>query len=435
MRKMIFKYILSAVILLIFSTHVSAEGRSIDRILVVVNDGIITEQQVLNEEKKLRLELRQGHVATPSEQTLRNQAIEHLIDKELQLQLAKNSGIEVTDTALDQTINDIAKRNRITVAVLKQKLTSEGISFPVYREDLRHQMILNQIQMRQLAPTLTVSDDEIKQMQNKLKSTPQGPMRYHVIDILVPTPEGASPIDVTNAQTKAKNLMTRIQKGEDFSHLAQLEAEQSHLPNGGDFGWQGLHQLPDLFSQKVQRMTKGQVLGPIQAGNGLHIIKLVDVEGPGAGLSGQHYTKQTHVRHILIKTDKTTNDEIAKVRLLRLKEKLEVSNGIDFTEIAKSNSQDTQSSKVGGDLGWVPEGILDPNFEQAMNHLAINQIGGPVKTQFGWHLMQVLGRRETEDSKEIISNQARNLAYQQKMQQALPNWLQQLRNGAYIKRY
>ena len=430
MRTIIF--ILIALLSLLSPIHAYAEEHSIDRIVAIVNDGIITERQVLNEEKKARAQLREAHVPMPPEKTLYNKALDHLIDKELQLQLAKNGGIEVDDATVDQSINDIAKRNHIPLEVLKQKLAAEGISFPTYRQDLREQIILSQIQQRQLMGNLTVSDDEVKDIQTKIKSMPQGAVRYHVIDLFIPVPENAPASAWSTADAKARDLLARIQKGSDFSHLAILEAAQSHVPNGGDFGWQDIHQLPDLFSEKVQHMSKGQVAGPLRAGNGLHIIKLEDVQGTQAS---SHYTKQTHVRHILIKTDKTTNDEMAKMRLLQLKEKMTKNPTLDFGEMAKANSQDTQSNSKGGDLDWVPQGILDPNFEQTMDHLAMNQIGGPVKTRFGWHLIQVLGRRQVEDSKTLISNEARGLAYQKKMQQALPGWLQQLRSSAYVKKY
>ncbi len=422
------KYIIP--FLLLFFTNVHAEGHSLDKIVAVVNDGIITERQVLNEEQKMRMQLKQMRIATPPANKLHSQALDKLIDKELQLQLAKNAGIEVSDATLNQAIDDIARRNRIAVPVLKQKLAQEGISFSAYRQDLREQIIMSQIQQRQLVQSVTVTDEEVKQVESKIKPMAKGAARYHVIDIFVAIPDHPTAKDVSAAETKIKNLMARLQKGADFSRLAVLQATEAHLPNGGDFGWQTLDQLPELFAQKVQGMSKDQILGPIRAGNGLHIIKLVDIQGAGIM---PHYTKQTHVRHILIKTDKTTNDEIAKIRLLQLKEKLQ--KGADFAEMAKSNSQDPLSNVKGGDLGWVPEGALDPSFERTMNNLKVGQIGGPVKTHFGWHLVQVLGRRQTEDTKDLISNQARNIAYQQKIQQSLPGWLQQLRSSAYVKKY
>lgn len=420
------KYVL--LFLLLLSTTY-ATGHSLDRIVAVVNDGIITERQVQNEEQKMRIQLKQTKAALPSEAKLHEKALDYLIDKELQLQLAKNAGIEVNDATLEQTINDIANRNHITAAILKQKLAEQGINFSAYRQDLREQMITSQLQQRQLAPTITVTEDEIKQIQNKIKSMPQGAVRYHIIDIFIPVLENAPASEITAAQAKAQNLLTRLQKGADFSRLAISEAMQTHLPNGGDFGWQTLDQIPDLFAEKIQHMSKGQVAGPLRAGNGLHIIKLEEVQGSAFS----HYSKQTHLRHILIKTDKLTNEEIAKVRLLQLKEKLQ--KGADFAETAKANSQDPLSNTKGGDLGWVAEGALDPNFEQTMNHLKVGQIGGPVKTSFGWHLIQVLGRRQAEDSKDLISKQARNMAYQQKIQQSLPVWLAQLRSSAYVKKY
>jgi peptidyl-prolyl cis-trans isomerase SurA len=424
-----FNFVFICALFGMLSTNLYAAPQSLDRIAAIVNDDIITVHQVQSETHSIRLQLQQAHASVPPQNVLYENALNQLIDKKLQLQIAKNMGIEVSDAALATTINDIAKRNGITPEILKQKLTAEGVNYSSYQQDIRDQITVNQVQQRQIAPNVSVSEEEVKQIQHKIKP-PQENKRYHVIDILIPLSENATPEQVTTAQSKAQKLMNDLHKDADFSRLAIAQAVESHLPNGGDFGWQTLDQLPELFAQKIHGLSPGQITGPIRAGNGLHIIKLEGIQGESFA---HHYSKQTHVRHILIKLDKTTNDEIAKIHLLQLKEKL--NRGADFAETAKSNSQDNLSNTKGGELDWVSEGILDPNFEKTMNQLKINQIGGPVKTPFGWHLIQVLGRRQVEDTKDILSNQARNIAYQEKIQQSLPTWLQQLHNSAYIKKY
>lgn len=423
-------YRLIFLFLILVSAPLFAAQQSLDRIAAIVNDEIITVKQVQNAVYTAELQLKQAHQPVPSQRLLYTTALDQLIDRKLQLQMAKNMGMEVTDAMVVAAISDIAKRNNLTVDAFKQRLIADGFNYANYQQEIREQMLMSQIQQRHIIPTLSVSDTEVKEIQRKIKPVQEGAQRYHVIDIFIPLSEHATSEQVAAAQAKAQKSLNDIRKGTRFLSIAMAQATESHLQNGGDFGWKTLDQLPELFAEKVKHMSSKEIYGPMRAGNGFHIIQLEGVQNADFA---HHYTKETHVRHILIKLDKTTNDEIAKMRLLQLKAHL--NQGANFMEIAKSNSQDHLSNTKGGDLGWVPEGALDPRFEQVMNQLKINQVGGPVKTPFGWHLMQVLGRRQIEDTKNLISNQARNIAYQQKMQQALPAWLQQLRSTAYIKKY
>jgi peptidyl-prolyl cis-trans isomerase SurA len=425
-----YKLILIFLMMAMFSTQLSAGQQSLDRIAAIVNDEIITVQQVQNAMHTTQIQLKQMHQPIPSQHTLYTTTLDQLIDRKLQLQMAKNMGIEVTDAIVANAINEIAKRNNLTFDAFKQRLVADGFNYVEYQQEIRDQMMISQVQQRHLMPTISVSDAEVKQIQSKLKPIQEGTSRYHLIDIFIPISERATPQQITAAQAKAQKILNEVHKGANFLNLAMTQATESHLSNSGDFGWQTLDQLPELFAEKVKHMSSGQVDGPIRAGNGLHIIQLEGIQNSDFA---HHYTKETHVRHILIKLDKTTNDEIAKMHLLQLKAKL--NQGASFAEIAQANSQDHLSNTKGGDLGWVAEGVLDPHFERVMNQLKTNQVGGPVKTPFGWHLMQVLSRRQVEDTKNLISNQARNIAYQQKMQQALPAWLQQLRSTAYVKKY
>lgn len=428
--KFIFRGLLF-LLLLAFFAHAYASPQAIDGIAAVVNESIITERQVQVEMRNIVAQMHLAHLPVPSEKVLHTKVLDSLIDKELQLQVAKMGAVNVEDATVHQAIADIAARNHVSVEILKEKLAAQGVDFANYFKDIREQMIISQVQRSQLSSNITISDDEVKQIEAKIKPMrAEGSQRYHLIDIFVPLPENASPDALKAAKGKVDKCLSDIRSGVDFSQLAIAAALESHIPAGGDFGWRTINQLPDIFAQNIQKMSSGQVMGPISASNGFHIIKLLGIEGVD---NARHHSKQTHVRHILIKTDKTTNDEIAKMRLLKLKEKLQKEG--NFAEMANANSQDHLSNTKGGELNWVSEGILDPAFEQVMDHLKIGQIGGPVKTHFGWHLIQVLGRRQVDDTKDMLLNQARNLAYQQKVLQSLPGWLQQLRSTAYVKKY
>lgn len=403
---------------------------TLDRIVAVINSSVITQQQLNEKIEMTQQQWQAENKPIPDAAIFRKQVLNQMIDNELQLQLAANSGLQINEAALDKTILDIAQRNGFTLEQLREKLQQENIPYAKYRQQIRQQLIINHLQQNEVAAKITVSDQEIKDMLTHLpKSSPQK-VAYHVEDLLVPFPNKPSAADVAHIKETASSLLQKAKSGTSFQTLiAQANKFNSPL-TGGDLGWRPLNDLPDIFQAVVQKLKPGEVTGPIQAANGFHLIRLLEIQGDNSTTT--HYVTSTHTRHILIKTSPLLNNKQAESRLKEIR--ADILRGGDFAALAKKYSQDPGSAYKGGDLGWTLPGVFDPTFEAQIKKLAINQISLPFKTQFGWHIVQVLGRaQKLQTARNISHEQAAQLVYQHKFQQALKNWLRQIRNQSYVK--
>jgi peptidyl-prolyl cis-trans isomerase SurA len=399
----------------------------LDRVVAIVNDNVITQSQLDKQIKLVKIQSQQTNTPIPAASELRDKVLQNLIDEQLQLQMATKAGIKVSDTDLDQAITHIAQQNGISVADLQSKLAQQGMNYDQYRQQIRKQMILSQVQQQMVAPRVTVSPQEVNDVMPMLAKQPTSDAAYHLLDMYVPLSDQPTAQQVNTAQQQAQALIAKLRAGADFK---QLVISSSTTVQGGDLGWHKLTDMPDAFVSLVKSMQVGDVGGPIRAANGFHIVKLVEIKGNSAV---PHNLVQTHVRHILIKPTPLENDAQVKDRLTRLR--IQILNGVDFAKLADINSQDPGSKTKGGDLGWVEPGMLDPTFEAQMNRLKPNEVSQPFQTPFGWHIVQVLERKTVQDDKAYLKEQAGQLVYQRKMQEALKNWLQGLRSAAYIKIY
>lgn len=402
---------------------------TLDRIVAVVNNHVITQQQLSEQIEMTRQQWVSENKPIPDSASFRKQVLNQMIDNELQLQLAASSGLKINEAALDKTIMGIAQRNGFTLEQLREKLQQENIPYAKYRQQIRQQLIINRLQQDEVAAKITVTDQETKDMLAHMpKSAPQK-TAYHVEDLLIPFPNKSSAADISRIKETALSLLQETKHGISFQELIG-KAKQFNPPlAGGDLGWRALNDLPDIFQASVQKLKPGEVSGPIQADNGFHLIRLLEMQG---GNSTSHYVTSTHTRHILIKTSPLLNNTQAENRLNEIR--ADILRGGDFATLAKKYSQDPGSSYKGGDLGWTLPGLFDPTFEAQIKKLAINQISLPFQTQFGWHIVQVLGRAQKLQTKQNVSReQAAQLVYQRKFQQALKNWLRQIRNQSYVK--
>lgn len=403
---------------------------TLDRIVAVVNNNVITQQELSEQIEITRQQWLSENKPIPDAATFRKQVLNKMIDNELQLQLAANSGLKINEAALDKTIMSIAQRNGFTLEQLREKLQQENIPYAKYRQQIRQQLIINRLQQDEVAAKITVTDQETKDMLAHMpKSTPQK-IAYHVEDLLIPFPNNPSAADISRIKDTALSLLQQAKNGSSFQKLIG-QANQFNPPlTGGDLGWRPLNDLPDIFQVPVQKLKPGEVTGPIQADNGFHLIRLLEIRGDNSTTA--HYVTSTHTRHILIKTSPLLNNTQAERRLNEIR--ADILRGGDFATFAKKYSQDPGSAYKGGDLGWTFPGLFDPAFEAQIKKLAINQISLPFQTQFGWHIVQVLGRAQKLQTKQNVSReQAAQLVYQRKFQQALKDWLRQIRNQSYVK--
>lgn len=422
---------LAAVFVLIFSSgHVQAaiedNVSQIDRIVAVVDREVITYSELQDRIKIVLGQLEKQGAKRPPQDVLEKQVLERLIADRLQLQLAAQTGLRVDDNQLDKTVERIAEQNKLSVGEFRDALEKDGISFRKFREDIRNEIILARLREREVENRINVTEAEIDNLLTTQASRNELQDEFEISHILVRTPEESAPEELQKMRSKAEEAMKRLEAGEDF---AQVSARFSDAPNaleGGKLGWKTDSQIPKLFVDALKPLQPGQVTQIIRSPNGFHILKLNNKRGASSPLLVQ----QTHARHILIKPSEVVSDSDAQHRLEDLKERLE--NGGNFAELARLHSEDGTAAK-GGDLGWVNPGDTVPDFEKAMNELKPGQISAPVRSPFGWHLIEVIERRSQDMSKEATRMKARQEIRARKSDEAYQDWLRELRDRAYVE--
>lgn len=404
-----------------------ASGRQVlNQIVAVVNDDVILRSELNSAVKEVSAQLKAKDTPLPSKSVLEKQVLEKLILERLQLQLAESNGIKIDDITLNKKMQEIAKENGVSLTDFRAVLEREGFNYADFRENIRHQLAIAQLRQQMVGNRISISDQEVDNLLASLKASQLGNIQYHLAHILIATPEAASEEQIQKAQQRADKIVAKLRAGADFTQTAIAESDAPTALEGGDLGWRSAGQLPSLFVDPVKEMHPGDIHDPIRSPSGFHIIKLIAQRG-----DERHIVKQTHVRHILLKTDAVHTNEAVKARMDQLEIRLR--GGEDFATLAKSNSQDTLSAAKGGDLGWVNPGDLVPKFEEVMNSTPTGQISQPFKTEFGWHILQVLGRREHDSTEEFKRSRARQLLRRRKGDEELFLWLRRLRDEAYVE--
>lgn len=398
----------------------------IDSIVAVVNDDVITASELRERIDTIARQLRQQRTATPPLPVLRKQVLERIIINRIQLQLAAANGIRVDDETLNQTLRRIAGQNNLTLGQFREVIEQDGFSFARFRESMREEIIITRLRQRQVDSRITVSDQEVDNFLANQKIQGNANDEYRLGHILVALPEGASPGQIKAARKKARQILEELRHGTDFVQEAMAVSDGQQALSGGDLGWRKAGELPTIFADVVPGMKVGDISDPIRSSSGFHIIKLMDHRN-----TERHIVTQTHARHILIRTNDLTSDDQAKEMILQLRAR--AAAGEDFTELAKTYSDDKASAVDGGDLGWVEKGKMVPEFEKAMLALQPGQFSDPVKTQFGWHLIEVVDRRDTDVTEEFTRNKVREQIYQRKVEEANTNWLRKLRAESYVE--
>jgi len=403
-----------------------AERQVLNRIVAVVNDDVILKSELDAAVKEVSAQLKAKDTPLPPLPVLEKQVLEKLILEHLQLQLAEANGIKIDDITLNNKLQEIAKENGVSLTDFRAVLEREGFDYSNFREDIRHQLTIAKLRQQMVGSRISVSDQEVDNLLASLEASQTSNTEYHLAHILIATPDAASEEQIQAARQRAEKIVAKLRAGADFTQTAIAESDAPTALEGGDIGWRSAGQLPSLFVDPVKDMHPGDIHDPIRSPSGFHIIKLVEQRG-----DERHIVNQTHVRHILLKTDAVHTNETIKVRMDQLESRLR--SGEDFATLAKSNSQDTLSAAKGGDLGWVNPGDLVPKFEEVMDNTAPGQISQPFETEFGWHILQVLGRREHDSTEEYKHSKARQLIRKRKGDEELFLWLRRLRDEAYVE--
>lgn len=399
--------------------------QALDSIVAIVNDGVITQSQMNEKISEVKLQIRQNGSPIPDDKLLSRQVLEQMILERIQIQMAEQQGIRVDDLSLNKALQNIASRNKITLDNLRRQLEREGMSFENYREQIRHSLMIQQLQQRTVMSKVNVSDEEIELLLEQQQESAGSQDRYHLAHILITTPEAASPEDISKAYDKTETAIAHLKDGDSFHDVALRFSAGSQAINGGDLGWRDAAQLPSLFLEALKTMDKGDISPPLRSTSGFHIIKLLDKK------SQQHIVEQTHARHILMRADAITTEE--KVRKTMNSIKQQLNKGANFAKLAAKYSQDPGSKNNGGDLGWASHGQFVPQFEKVMNSLVIKQISEPFRSQFGWHILQVLERRKQDETRQLMRNRAMQSIQQRKADEELQLWLRRIRDESYVE--
>jgi peptidyl-prolyl cis-trans isomerase SurA len=398
----------------------------LDRIVAVVNEDVITRRDLDDRMRVVSVQLREQGTPAPPTDVLEKQVLDRMIYTRVQLQFAKETGLRVDDGQLDSAIARIAENNKITPAKLRETLEKDGVSFAKFREDIRDEIVMSRLREREVDNKITVAESEIDNLLNALKSQDGKSEEFDLSHILVRVPEQASPEQLRDRRARAEQALAQIKGGTDFRQVAASFSDAPDSVQGGAMGWRELARLPSIFAETVKSMSPGEVSPILRSPNGMHIVRLNGRRGQNAPV----IVVQTHPRHILIKTSEVVSEGDARERLVKLKERLD--NKADFAELARLQSEDGSASR-GGDLGWLSPGDTVPEFEKAMDALKLGEISGPVRSPFGWHIIQVIERRNEDMSKQRERLQARASLREQKADEAYQEWLRQLRDKAFVE--
>lgn len=409
----------------------NAKTEVVNRIVVVVNDDVITQKELDERLSSVERRLAAQGTALPNREELKKQLLERMIVDRAQLQLAKENGMRVDDIMLDRSIQRIAEQNKMTVQVFRNQIEKEGTSFAAFREEIRDDIMMQRIREREVDSKIQVSDLEIDNYLAAEEKTPNSQQELNLAQILVRIPENASPEQIAKQQARAAEVLKKIRAGEDFAKLAATYSDAPEALKGGDIGWREQDRLPQLFVDAISKIKVGEVSEGIRSPNGFHLIKLLGKRAMAEKALAPDVVQQSHVRHILLKISQVMTAAEAKQKLLDIKQKIENKTS-SFEELAKSFSNDLSATK-GGDLGWIFPGDTAPEFEQAMNKLALNEISNPVESPFGVHLIQVTERKSDDVSKDRKRAAARQAVRERKSDEALQDWLRQLRDRAYVE--
>ncbi|HUW29495.1 MAG TPA: peptidylprolyl isomerase [Sulfuriferula sp.] len=407
------------------STHAAPPVKPLDSIVAVVNDDVITRYDLDERYDRAVQQLKARNTPLPPRAVLEKQLLERMINDRIQLQFASQTGIRVDGPTLDRALNRIAAQNNMNLEQFRAALAKEGMAFNKFRDDIRDEIILQRLHEREVDSKINVTEAEVDAyLENQAKQGQED--EYNIAHILIRIPETATTEQIQKQRARAQKVLDELRKGADFAQMSASYSDASNALEGGNMGWRRGSQLPTLFADVLAKMQPGQVSDIIRSSNGFHILKLVDKRGQNAKMVVQ----QTHVRHILIKTNELVSEEDAKNRLLQIRERL--LNGAKFEDMARQYSDDSSAAK-GGDLGWVSPGETVPEFERAMNALKPGEISQPVQTPFGLHLIQVLARRDQDVTKERQRLLARQALRERKIEEAQEEWLRQLRDSAYVE--
>lgn len=418
---------LSVNLMLFTPLSANAAPKVVEQVAAVVNNNVILESDVSDMLKTIKAS--SDPSSLPNDKILRQQIIDRLIIEKLILQRAAIAKITISEDQVTAAIENIADENGMTIDELRSRLSTMGMSYSTYRDRIHNDMLIEQARLHEVRNRIQISDREVENLSKTITSQPTRNIDVKVSHILIAIPETASKQQIDNATNKAIDIINRAKKGENFAKLAASFSNDDLALKGGAMGWKKINELPTIFEERLIRAPKGSVIGPIRSGVGLHILKVDDTRAEAP----QKITLQeVNARHILIKTNVLVTDQIAKQKLNDLRKAI-ISGATTFAAAAKANSEDTGSKDSGGNLGWNRPEIYDNGFRIGLLKLKKGEISQPIKSSYGWHLIQLIDTRQTDGTNLAKKDQAYRLIFNRKFAEEAQVWVQELKGDAYIK--
>lgn len=409
------------------STKTEAAPELLDSVSVIVDQGVVLESQITELMAVVKRNAVLNNQSLPSDRALRTQAIEKLIIDNLQTQMAERMGIQISDPQLEQTILNIAQGENMNIAQFREKVSQEGVSYDTYREEVRKELILGEVRRANVRRRVYITEQEIDNLVTLIDEQGDEQAEYNLGHILIEFPPEPTDADIEQAKIRANKVIELLNKGSDFAKIATASSGGSLALEGGDMGWMNINSMPTLFAEAVQKKSKDELIGPIRSGAGFHILKVIDLRG-----IEKVEVAELNSRHILIQPSVILSDEKAEKMLNEFRKQI-LAGEADFAELAKEHSADPGSALKGGELGWADPNIYVPEFKDTLAKLELDEISAPVRSQHGWHLMQLIGKRVGDATEKRKEEKAYQLLFQRKFAEESDVWLREIRASAYIE--
>ena len=409
----------------LMSTNTYTKIELIDRVVAVVDSGVIMESQLNSRVEEILIRLKNDKAELPPLNLLEEQVLDRLIIEEIQLQLADRAGIKISDSELNQTLSRVSSQNNLSLEEFRLKLEAEGTSYKSFRDTIKKELIIQRVQRGKVGAKIDISEQELENFINSEEGRTQLAEQYNVQHILLSVKSGLSEIEIEAIENEAVSLLERLENGESFEKLAASYSAGQKALEGGFLGWRTSAELPSLFAEVVSGLTVGEVAQPVRSGAGFHILKLTEKRG-----NTVKFLDQTLARHILVQPSEIRTENQAEILINDIYKRLK--EGEDFKQLARQFSEDPGSKMDGGELGWSNPGDYDPAFEMTLNATEIGQLSEPVKSSFGWHIIEVMDRRNEDVSQEEQKNRAYQIIFKRKFDQELQSTLIELRAEAYV---
>jgi len=421
------KLLTSAILSVSLCQSAMAAPVEIDKVIGVVNQGVILKSEVDTIIDRVKKQAAEQGQQLPKDETLRVQAVERLVNQALMMQMAERMGLQISDSQLDQTLANMAKEQGGTIADLRRTIEGAGESFQSYREEIRKEITTQQVTRANVDRRIYISEQEVDNLLKIMETQGQNAEEYDIGHILIDIPNDATAEEITSAKTRADKVIELLNDGQEFKRIAISSSSGSQALEGGQLGYMGINEMPSLFAEAVKGKKTGAIVGPLRSGAGFHIIKVQDVRGLQVV-----ETTEVRSRHILIKPSIILSEEKARSMLAGFAKDLRAGTA-DFGELAKEYSEDPGSALKGGEYDWTDPTTYVPAFKDTLLSLKQDEISEPFRTQFGWHIVQLLGKRVADKTELAKRNRAHGMLFNRKFKEESFNWQQEMREQAHVE--